>query len=131
MLSKEDFMAIQALARRGVYRCDIARELGVHPKTVSRALKRGGPPSQDRRRRRSKLDPYRPVVDQLLSEDVWNAVVIYRELQRRGYSGKLSILRDYIRPKRAVRAQRATVRFETPPGPAAAERLGRMSHGDR
>jgi len=47
---------------------------------------------------------------------VWNAVVIYRALAQRGYRGKISILRDYIRPKRAVRAQRATVRFETPPG---------------
>ena len=34
-------MVIQALVRRGVYVCDIARQLGVHPKTVSRALARG------------------------------------------------------------------------------------------
>ena len=38
MLGKEDFMVIQALVRRGVYVCDIARQLGVHPKTVSRAF---------------------------------------------------------------------------------------------
>lgn len=32
MLGQEDFMVIQALVQRGVYVCDIARQLGVHPK---------------------------------------------------------------------------------------------------
>src|SRR5262245_66281155 len=41
MLGLEDFMTIQALVKRGVYRCDIAEQLGVHPKTVSRAVQRG------------------------------------------------------------------------------------------
>jgi transposase len=53
----------------------------------------------------------------LLGEEVWNTVVILRELQAKGYGGGLSILRDYVRPKRALRAgSRATVRFETEPG---------------
>jgi len=116
MLGKEDFMVIQALVKRGVYVCDIARQLGVHPKTVSRALARGSAPTPTRARRTSRLDPYRAHVDQLLAEGVWNAVVIWREIQARGYTGQGSILRDYIRPKRALRPSRATVRFETEPG---------------
>jgi transposase len=55
-------------------------------------------------------------VDQWLAEGVWNAVVIWRELQAKGYAGGVSILRDYIRPKRGLRAGRTTVRFETEPG---------------
>jgi hypothetical protein len=55
-------------------------------------------------------------MDQLLSEGVWNAVVLLRELQAKGYAGGISILRDYVRPKRTVRPSRATVRFETEPG---------------
>jgi transposase len=62
------------------------------------------------------LDPYKAQIDQLLQEGVWNAVVIYREIQAAGYEGKTTILRDYIAPKRALRAGRATVRFETKPG---------------
>ena len=42
--------------------------------------------------------------------------MIFGELQARGCAGKLSILRDYIRPKRALRPGRVTVRFETEPG---------------
>jgi transposase len=43
-------------------------------------------------------------------------VVILRELQACGYRGGVSILRDYVRPKRVMRESRATVRFETAPG---------------
>jgi len=117
MLGLEDFMTIQALAKRGVYLRDIAEQLQVHPRTVRRALQRGGAPGARGGRRGSLLDPYRPVVDQLLAEGVWNAVVLLRELHAQGYPGGLSILRDYVRPKRPLRAGgRATVRFETAPG---------------
>ena len=92
---------IKQLHERGVYKKDIAEELGVHPKTVSRALKRGSAPGKKRKRRQSKLDPFKGKVDGLLSEGVWNAVII---------------LRDDIRPKRPLRRSKATVRFETGAG---------------
>ena len=44
MLNREDWMYISTERDKGVYIRGIAGELGVHPKTVSRALKRGGPP---------------------------------------------------------------------------------------
>jgi transposase len=116
VLGLEDFVMIQALVKRGVYQTDIAEQLGVHPKTVRRALRRGGPPARTRQRRSTLLDPYLGTVDQFLVDGVWNAVVIWRELQARGYAGGVSILRDYIRPKRGLRRGRATVRFETEPG---------------
>lgn len=37
MLTNEDYAVIKALSQRGVYQKDIAAQLGVHPKTVSRA----------------------------------------------------------------------------------------------
>lgn len=116
MLNKEDYAVINVLEKRGVYLKDIAEELGVHPKTVSRALRRGGPPERRRAPRGSKLDPYKATIDHLLSEGVWNAVVILREIQAEGYTGGYSILRQYIQPKRVLRASKATVRFETEPG---------------
>ncbi len=45
MLNKEDWMDITTQKDKGIYLKDIAAELGMHPKTVSRALLRGGPPS--------------------------------------------------------------------------------------
>jgi len=116
MLRKEGFAMIKALQERGVHQVDIAAQLGVHPKTVSRALKRGGAPKATRPARGSKLDPFRAKVDQLLAEGVWNAVVILREIEAKGYTGGLTVLRQYVGPKRVLRASKATVRFETEPG---------------
>jgi transposase len=116
MIRKEDFAVIKSLNQRGAFMKDIAEELGVHPRTVSRALKRGSAPKRERRHSESKLEPYKPKIDQLLAENVWNANVILREIQSEGYSGGYTILRQYIQPKRVMRPSRATVRFETGPG---------------
>jgi len=116
MLRMEDYIMIKTLNEHGVYQKDIADKLGVHPKTVSRALKRGGAPKKHRARYGSKLDPFKPKVDELLEADVWNAKVILREIQALGYQGGYTILREYIQPKRALRPGRATVRFETAAG---------------
>lgn len=116
MISKEDYAVIKSLDQRGVYLKDIAQELGVHPRTVSRALKRGSAPERERKKRSSKLDAYKAKVDQLLSKGVWNTMVILREIQAEGYTGSRTILREYVQPKRALRSGRATVRFETEPG---------------
>jgi transposase len=117
MLRKEDWMLIQAHVERGMYQKDIAAALGVHPRTVRRALARGGAPSGTRPgARQSKLDPFKPEIDRLLQEGVWNGVVILRGLEAKGYRGEITLVRDYIRPKRALRKSRATVRFETAPG---------------
>ncbi len=116
MLSQEDYLVIKTLKARGVYNVDIAAELGVHPKTVSRALKRGSAPTPPKQKRSSKLDAYKGQIDQLLGEGVWNAVVILRELQAAGYDGQITLVREYITPKRSLRPSKATVRFETPPG---------------
>jgi transposase len=116
MLRKEDFAVIEVLNKRGVYLKDIAEELEVHPRTVKRALQRGGAPKAERKAGPSKLDPYKTKVDELLAEGVWNSQVILREIQALGYEGGSTMLRLYIQPKRVLRSGRATVRFETEPG---------------
>jgi hypothetical protein len=59
---------IQERIRQGVYVKDIAAELGVHPRTMSRALQRGAsPPGERPAAHKSKLDRYKPVIDRLLA----------------------------------------------------------------
>ena len=115
MLTKEDLAVIRSLTKRGVYQIDIATELGVHPKTIRRALKRETIPEKKRKKKGSKLDRHKNRVDELLSKNVWNAKVILREIEAEGYEGGYTILRDYMRPKRVLRQGKATVRFETKP----------------
>jgi len=117
MLNREDWIMIRDMRNKGCYQRDIAAAVGVSERTIRRALKRGGAPARRRPGiRPSKLDPYKAEVDRLLSEDVWNAEVIFAELRERGYRGGRSILRDYIRPKRVLRRLKGTVRFETKAG---------------
>ena len=117
MLTKEDFMHIEDQLKHGVYQKDIAFDLGVHPKTIRRALKRGAAPGGSRLlAHSSKLDPFKPLVDELLADGVWNAKVILSVIRERGYTGGYTVLRGYIQPKRPLRASRQTVRFETKPG---------------
>lgn len=118
MINREDWLMIKEMREKGCFVSDIAAQLQINERTVRRALQRGGPPPKRRSGvRPSKLDPYKPLINQLLSEDVWNAEVILAELREHGYSGGASILRDYIRPKRALRrTTQGTVRFETLPG---------------
>lgn len=117
MLTKEDYMHIKTKHDRGVYQKDIAAELDVSPRTVSRALKRGSAPSGRRPlAKTSMLDPFRPMIDELLADDVWNAMVILDVIRERGYTDGETLIRNYIRPKRPLRQSRQTVRFETDPG---------------
>jgi predicted transcriptional regulator len=83
MLRKEDFAVIKALKKRDVYVKDVAPELGVQPKTVSRAL-RGGSASPAGRRSISKLDLHKATIDRLLGGGVWNVIAILREIQSEG-----------------------------------------------
>lgn len=116
MIKKEDFVMIKILNYQGAYIKDIAAELGVHPKTVSRALKRGGAPQVVKKNKDSKLEAYKTKIDRLLSNNVWNAMVILRDIQAEGYDGEVSLIRRYIQPKRVLQQGRVTVRFETEPG---------------
>ncbi len=117
MLNREDWLMIREMREKGCYLREIAERVGCSERTVRRALKRGGPPPRRRSGiRTSKLDAYKARVDQLLAEGVWNATVIFAEIKACGYAGGISILRDYIRPKRTLRKARGVVRFETAPG---------------
>jgi transposase len=117
MINRRDYMEIKAQRGRGVYITDIAADLKLSPKTVSRALKRQGPPAGKRPGARvSKLDPYKEFVDRELDAGVWNAEVILIKLKKLGYEGGITLVKDYMRPKRPLRKKKACVRFETQPG---------------
>jgi len=64
MLTRGDYLMIIERRAQGAYIKDIAAELGVHRKTVSRALKRGSEPPRRPSRRcqrpRGCLDPTVP-----------------------------------------------------------------------
>jgi transposase len=78
----------------------------------------GAPRAKPRPRRASKLDPFRDQVRRWVEVDhLYNCETLFQRLQAVGYTGKISILKDLVRPwrPRAV-GKRPLVRFETKPG---------------
>ena len=117
MKNVEEWFMIRELARQGLSITEIARRVGCDRKTVRKHLADPAPPRYSARPPKpSKLDPFKPYLDQRLERGVFNCEVLYRELCERGYDGKQTILRDYVRPHRQAACHRASVRFETPPG---------------
>lgn len=121
MINKEEYMEITILLRQGKSIREIARLMGLSRNTVRRYIRRGIDPCYLRRKERgSKLAPYRDYLRQRINEahPHWlPAVVLYREILTQGYTGKLTVLRDYLRTlKGPPREEDPVIRFETSPG---------------
>jgi transposase len=111
---------IYELYGRGLSIRRIAEELGLARNTVRKYLREPGIPTmKPRPTRPSKLEPYRAFLEERLGAGVLNTSVLLRELRARGYTGGVTILKEYVQPRRRQRQPAATVRFETRPGEQA------------
>ena len=96
----------------------ISRHLNLSRKTVKKYLLSPLPAKTCRKQRASKLDPYRQIIRELLDEDPKaSTAVIAQRIQPLGYTGKRTILDDYIRSiRRRLHPPRAYIRVESNPG---------------
>jgi transposase len=95
----------------------IAAHLHIGRRTILKYLETPAPPPS-RRDRSSKLDAFKPAIDQLLEQDpAAHAPVITQRLRTLGYDGGETIVKDYLRALRAQsKPRRAYVRVEPGPG---------------
>lgn len=82
-------------------------------KTVRRTLRGRKQPA---RKRKSKLDPYRALIKELVLHRELSAVRVLEELRAVGYDGGYSILKSHVRSLRPRPTKRPHLRFETDPG---------------
>jgi transposase len=112
----------------------IARDLGISRGAVVRALARvqeqrqgrAAPASGPRRRpRNSIVDPFEPILQELLAKYP-NLTVerAWQELRQRGFTGGYTVVRQRVRLLRPRPAPAPVLRFETDPGQQA-----QMDHG--
>jgi transposase len=108
---------ILGLATEGKPIRAIARELR-HSRNTVRKYLRGAPPPAARPRRRSKLDPYKEQIVAWLRDDhLYNCETMLERLQAQGYTGGITILKDFVQPYRLGTAgHQPVVRYETKPG---------------
>jgi len=64
----------------------------------------------------SKLDQYKPQIDEWLEEAPYSAVGILEKVQEMGSDCRYTIVKQYVSSKKGELNEKATVRFETMPG---------------
>ncbi len=111
---------IAELKRQGLSIRAISRLTGYDRKTIGKYLISAEIPSYGPRVAvASKLEGFKPYLEERMRAGVWNARVLLRELRQRGYQGGYTLLTDWLRPQRKAAGTVAVRRFETPAGKQA------------
>jgi len=134
MISKEEFMKIKVLAKQGMSQRTIAKQLGISRNTVKKYLKGDfdQPHYATRKSGISKLTAFKPYLHSRLAQAApvhLSAVVLLREIKAQGYTGKISLLRQYLHQYRGRVEPQVIVRFETEAGKQMQVDWGQMRGG--
>jgi transposase len=116
-MDKRTIFEIHRLHDLGMKGRKIARTLGLSRPTVRKYLANPDITKAKPVAKESKLAPFYDHIKDLLEH--WpeaSAVVIKQRIDDKGYSGGLSILRQYLRAIRSKRKHKAYIRFESQPG---------------
>jgi transposase len=107
VISYELYCQIRLLHReRGLNFAQIARELHLDEETVAKwARAKSYTIVRTNTPRKSKLDPYKELIQRWLERHSYTATQIFQRLRaEEGYTGGITILTDYVRTIRRVRA---------------------------
>jgi transposase len=117
MIETEEWFMIRDLHAQGLNITEISNKTGFDRKTVRKYLKlRTIPEPKQRAKRDSKLDNYKDYIINKLNEAPFTASRLFREIQEMGFTGKITIVSDFVTKIRPERGVPATLRYETKPG---------------
>jgi transposase len=120
MVRQERWEEIRRLAfRERVPIAEIARRLELDRKTVRRCLRDTAWTAYRRPARADTvLAPHAAYVRERAPRVEYSAQILFQELRQRGYRGSYDTVKLFVQPLRAAQlgAERALMRFETPPG---------------
>jgi len=118
MIENELLFEITRLKDTGWSDRKIARHLGCDRDTVKKYAENPYRHFKKPPPRQPKLSAYRHLIDQWLKEDPEvKATVVLQRLTEKGFTGKITIVRDLLRELRGRRKNRqAYIRFESEPG---------------
>jgi transposase len=118
MIGRRTILEIYQLKEQGFTVRSIARQLQINRETVSKYLAEPSPGKTKQPLGKSKLDPYKDMIDKLIEQcpDV-KAPVVLQRLRDKGFDGEITIVRDMLRQLRGRQKNRqAFIRFESEPG---------------
>jgi transposase len=106
VISYELYCQIQLYHKeRGLSFAQIGRELKLDEETVAKWARLKTYSQRLNAQRKRKLDPYKPIIQRWLEQHPYTATQIFQRLRAEAaYTGGISILTDYVRTVRPVRA---------------------------
>lgn len=108
---------IRELHAQGFNITEISDKTGFDRKTVRKYLNLTTiPEPKPRAKRKSKLDDYKDYIINKLHEGPFTAARLFREIQEMGFTGKSTIVTDFVRKVRPKQGVQAVYRYETKPG---------------
>ncbi|MCL5439627.1 MAG: IS21 family transposase [Candidatus Thermoplasmatota archaeon] len=125
----EEWRMIRNMKENGMSIKSIARELHISRNSVRKYIK-SEPSKKARKRKASKLDPYRDKIRDLVEKYNLSTVRILEELRKLGYTGGYTILKEYCHDLRKDRRILAVYRYETDPGKQSQVDFGEFGHID-
>lgn len=118
MIDFHSYCQIHELVKKGLKPSQIAEELQLDPKTVERWAREPRYQPRQRSKRSSKLDGFKGQIGALLDRHPFTARQIFQTIQKQGYSGGYTILKDYLRQVRPA-VQPAFLNLSFAPGECA------------
>jgi len=119
MIDYETYCRIKHLREQeGLTLAQIARALSLDARTVRTWAEAGRFRPRQTPRRASKLDPYKEMIKRLLEAHPYSGVQMLQRLREAGYTGSLTLLKDYLRTVRP-RRQPAFLTLAFAPGECA------------
>lgn len=132
MLDKRTVFEIHRLNHEGCSQSSIADQLAINRESVAKYLSNPNP-ERNKISRPSKLDQFRDAIKDMLAINPHaSAAVIRQRIAASGFTGGISIVKEYLRTIRPKR-RRAFIRFETAPAEQAQidwGHFGTMIFGD-
>src|SRR5204862_1082899 len=103
----ERYEAVVELRREGATHAEIARRVGLSPRTVRRFLRAEGFPERATPRRQpSAIVAYEPYLRERWAAGCQNAMQLWREIKAQGFPGAASLVRRHLASWRAIPGRR-------------------------
>ena len=128
MLTMSQINHIKDLSNCGYRISEISEKTGADPKTIRKYLAQDdfSPDPPVILSKPSKLDPFKPIIDEWLEEDKkhWRKQhhtarrVFDRLVAEQGYDGSYNLVQRYMKKRRSVQVEKANLELVWDPGPA-------------
>ena len=100
-------------------KAELARRFNCDPRTIDRYIKISTGelvPKERTHSYKSKLDDYKELIINKVDNYGCTAMSVFKLIQKKGYTGKYSIVADFVAKHKDNEVKKATIRFETHPG---------------